>query len=784
MTNHPADDIRKLSDLPREGRRRLRVRMRGVVQGVGFRPAVYTLALARGIAGWVLNDSEGVLMEIEGEAAPLADLLRELNESPPPLARITGWEANEVPAEGASGFAIHESRALEGRSVLVSPDIAPCEACLAEMRDPGDRRYRYPFLNCTHCGPRFTIIADLPYDRPSTSMADFPLCEDCRREYEDPLDRRFHAQPTCCPACGPEIRMVNADGERQAEGSEIDDAAEHLRDGRILAIKGLGGFHLAVDASCEPAVSRLRERKHRYAKPLAIMVGDLDQARIFAKLSEEEERALADRRRPILLSARRKDAPVADSVAPRNGFLGLMLPYTPLHHLLLDEFGGALVMTSGNLSEEPIATENEEALRRLGDIADAFLLHDRKILRRSDDGVQRWIGGAPSPVRRSRGEVPTPVKLPFTPPPILAAGPEQKNTFCLTRGRDAFLSQHIGDMENLATLEFFREATRGLKKLLEIEPSAVAHDLHPRYLSTQWALEESGLPAIGVQHHHAHLASCMAENGIEGDCLGLCLDGTGYGEDGTIWGGELLAGGYGDFRRLGHLATAALPGGEAAVREPWRMALSWLSEIGGDELDRGRRLLAEGIDPIEDAMQENVLRLATSGVNSPRTSSMGRLFDAVCALSGLRPFADYEGQAAVELEGVLHERGEPGLEGPAWKLAIEERESISILNPALLFRELLDAREGGMEAAEAGCRFHRGLVLSLADWAETAAASSGLDRVALSGGCFMNRILSLWLPAELERRGLRPLVHRHVPANDGGIALGQASVAGWRLRES
>ncbi len=770
-----------LKALPREGRRRLSIRMSGIVQGVGFRPAVYTLAMARALAGWVLNDSDGVEIEIEGEAALIADFLGELVGHPPPLAEITSWEAREIALEKQAGFAIHESRQKEGRGVLVSPDIAPCDACLAEMRDPGDRRYAYPFLNCTHCGPRFTIIADLPYDRPKTSMAEFPLCEDCRREYEDPLDRRFHAQPTACPKCGPKLWMQIAGSPSQETQSPISDAIDLLRSGRILALKGLGGFHLAVNAADETAVARLRERKHRYEKPLAIMVANLDEAKNFVRLDTQEERALVDRRRPILLAPKRAGAPIAASVAPRNGYLGLMLPYTPLHQLLLEAFGGALVMTSGNLSEEPIAVENDEAIERLGEIADAFLLHDRPILRRCDDSVQRWVGAAPSPIRRSRGEVPAPITLPFEPPSLLAVGPEQKNTFCLTRGRDAFLSQHIGDMENLATLEFFREALEGQKRLLEVVPEAVVHDLHPRYLSTQWALDESGLPALGVQHHHAHLASCMAENAAEGKCLGLCLDGTGYGEDGTVWGGELLAGGYENFRRLGHLAPAPMPGGEAAVREPWRMALAWLMGMDESVMRDGHALLSQGPSAPNQKSQDNILQLASSGVNSPLTSSMGRLFDAVAALAGLVPVAGYEGQAAVELEGLLHEEGDPAWDGPAWKLAIRREEATLIMDPAALFGSLIEARQSGMSAAEAGLRFHRGLVLSLADWAEMAAKETGLKRVALSGGCFMNRLLSSWLPAELGRRNLEVLVHRLVPANDGGIALGQAAIGGARL---
>jgi hydrogenase maturation protein HypF len=776
-----SDTIHRLNDLPREGRRRLSIRMHGIVQGVGFRPSVYTLAMARGLGGWVLNDPDGVLIELEGEAKLLIGFIRELTESPPPLATITDWKARELKLTGEVGFAIHESRAHEGRRVLVSPDVAPCEDCLAEMRDPGNRRYRYPFLNCTHCGPRFTIIADLPYDRPATSMTEFELCEDCRREYEDPLDRRFHAQPTCCPVCGPRVFLLEAGSKHPLVDEVITKAAKLLAEGRIIAIKGLGGFHLAVDAGNEEAVLRLRKRKHRYEKPLALMLANIDEARRFLRLSPDEERLLTDRRRPILLAARRAEAPVAYSVAPNNGFLGVMLPYTPLHHLLLDEFGGALVMTSGNLSNEPISLDNDEALKRLGNIADAFLLHDRDILSRCDDSVFRWIAGAPSPIRRSRGEMPSPLKLPFSPPQLLAAGPEQKNTFCLTRDRDAFLSQHIGDLGNIATFDFYREALGGLKELLEIEPVAVVHDLHPRYFSTQWALEESGLPTIGVQHHHAHMASCMAENGVLGECLGICLDGTGYGPDGTVWGGELLSGDYSDFRRLGHLATARMPGADAAVRAPWRMALAWLSNMDKASLRAGGELLSRGEDGVSEAMQENILRLMASGVNSPTTSSMGRLFDAVGALLGLRRTAAYEGQGAIELEGLLHETGEPIFDGPAWKLAIREDEGILILDPAPMFADLLDARIGGMDADEAGLRFHRGLVMSLADWAERAAKESKLDRVALSGGCFMNRLLTSWLPVQLRARGLEVLVHRQVPANDGGIALGQAAVGGWRL---
>jgi hydrogenase maturation protein HypF len=562
------------------GRVRARVRVEGIVQGVGFRPFVHALASRLSLAGLVGNDARGVFVEVEGSAEAVERFLGALQREAPPLAVVERVSATRLAPTGAEGFAIASSRPGGERQALISPDTATCADCLRELADPADRRYRYPFVNCTNCGPRFTIIRDVPYDRAATTMAGFRMCADCAREYHDPADRRFHAQPVCCPACGPRLRLLDREG-REAAGEPLAAAAALLREGRVVAVKGLGGYHLAADAAGEAAVAALRARKHREDKPFAVMVPDLETARALCLVDEVEERLLASPRRPIVLLRRRatvdRGAEVAGAVAPGNRSLGLMLPYTPLHHLLLAEVGRPIVLTSGNVSDEPIAYLDRDAMQRLGGIADRFLTHDRPIHMRTDDSVARAFRGRELPLRRSRGFVPQPLPLPWAfPRQVLACGAELKSTFCVAKGRHAFVSHHIGDLENYETYRSFTEGIEHFRRLLAVAPEVVAHDLHPEYLSTKYAAELDGVALEGVQHHHAHVAACLADNGEEGPVIGVAFDGLGYGADGTIWGGELLVADLAGFERAGHLASVPMPGGAAAIREPWRMAAAYL----------------------------------------------------------------------------------------------------------------------------------------------------------------------------------------------------------------
>jgi hydrogenase maturation protein HypF len=713
-------------------RERRRLRVRGVVQGVGFRPFVHGLATRAGLGGFVLNDAEGVLVEVEGERRALDAFTRALRRDAPALARVDGVEEEGLPPLGEQAFRIERSGSGAG-TALIPPDAATCDDCLRELFDPADRRFRYPFLNCTQCGPRFTIVRSVPYDRPNTTMAAFPMCAACRREYEDPSDRRFHAEPTACPACGPRLSMP------------LEEAAGLLAAGRILAVKGLGGYHLACAADDEEAVARLRRRKHREDKPFAVMTPAPED---LAVLGEAETALLRSRERPIVLARRREGARVAPSVAPGTPWLGLMLPYTPLHHLLCADVGRPLVMTSGNRSDEPIAYEDEEARERLGQVADAFLSHDRVIHRRCEDSVVR---GA-FPIRRSRGHVPTALPLPVQARlPLVAAGAELKSTFCVARGRDAFLSPHLGDLDSELAYRAFATDLELYLAMLGIEPRVVAHDLHPEYLATKWALDQEA-ELVGVQHHHAHAAACLAEHGLEGPALALVFDGTGYGTDGTLWGGELLRCDLGSFERLAHLDPVPLPGGEAAIREPWRAAAVHLERAGR---------------PVP--FERWPLVRASLAVNAPLSSGMGRLFDAVAGVLGVRERVTYEGQAAIELEQLAGEtRAASYLSAPAGGM---------IDGTALLCQAHADLASG-RERDEIAAAFIEGLAASFA----CAVAEVGEPRtVVLSGGCFQNLRLLTSLTQRLELLGFRVLSHRSVPPNDGGIAYGQAAVAAARL---
>ncbi|MCU0519202.1 MAG: carbamoyltransferase HypF [Anaerolineae bacterium] len=857
----------------------------GVVQGVGFRPFVYNLASRLMLSGWVLNHSGGVDIELEGTAAQVATFIADLQAKAPPLSHIESIEARPIDLQGYVGFEIRHSESQEGRYQLISPDVATCPDCLRELLDPADRRYRYPFTNCTNCGPRFTIIADIPYDRPNTTMRDFPMCPDCQAEYEDPANRRFHAQPNACPVCGPQVWLEEA-SERASEkaarriaesgigessiktpeagnlkleaGSwhpeagirlpassihhppssiQLGDnalarAAALLVDGRILAVKGLGGFQLACDATNPEAVARLRERKRRPAKPFALMVSTIEEARALCDVPSEAEALLTSPESPIVLLDARPDAAIATGVSPNSDTLGVMLPYTPLHHILLRDVGRPLVMTSGNLSEEPIAKDNDEALRRLAPLADAFLLHNRDIQARYDDsvvqlsesrigepanqecGTEEPSAGTKPPasvtqqpafriqfVRRARGYAPFPIRLPFKGPQIYAVGPLLKNTFALLRDDYAFVSQHIGDLENLETLEHYEAALATYQRLFRIEPEYVVCDLHPDYMSTRLATAfalEHGLPAPRrVQHHEAHIAACLADNGRPGysdpvkdsdPVIGVALDGTGYGTDGAIWGGEWMVGGYAGFQRVAQLEYLPLPGGDAAIHHPWRVAAAYLHALGMDE-----RL------PLGQFCPADVMRVRTMvdrAVNTPRTSSMGRLFDAVSALLGICHEATYEAQAAIELEQsvpVAWTRADPGLspypysvDAAVSPLIPDTRflGSVIPLSPlqirlARLFDAILDDLEREVSTAEIAMRFHVTVADMVVSVTGLVRETTGSTTVALSGGVFQNRLLLALTVPRLVGAGFEVLTHRHVPPNDGGISLGQAAMVAF-----
>jgi hydrogenase maturation protein HypF len=759
--------------------------VRGVVQGVGFRPFVYRLALEEGLAGSIGNDTGGVTIEVEGPAERVEAFRRRLEAEAPPLSRIDSVAVRETPATGETGFHIIASEASGHVSTGIPADAATCADCLRELLDPNDRRYRYPFLNCTNCGPRYTITRRIPYDRPQTSMARFTMCVACQAEYDDPTNRRFHAQPNACPVCGPRVWLVASDGVEIPSDDPVTAAIDRLMAGEIMAIKGIGGFHLAVDATNEFAVMRLRDRKHRYGKPLAVMARDLEAARELCVITPEEEELLLTVARPIVLAPKRTGCGIAPSVAPGIPWLGVFLPYAPLQHLLFaDSRVKALVMTSANLSEEPIAINNDEALARLKHIADAFLMHDREILQRCDDSVMALVDGAPQLIRRARGFVPLGVPLPFDSPPLLAVGGHLKNVFTLARGRFAYQSQHLGDLENLTGLEFFREALAHLMQTFEIEPEAAVHDLHPGYLSTSWAKEwaaERNLPLIAVQHHHAHIAACMAEHGIKGPAIGLSLDGTGYGMDGKIWGGEVLVcrldgPAPGHFERFAHLEYVPMPGGEAAIREPWRMALGHLHHAGFD-VESPEVLALLGAKPQEVRVLE---RMIERELNTPLTSSCGRLFDAVAAVVLGRGVVDYEAQAAIELEGcALGEGDEPALREYMPELCEAEEGAATevVLRTGNLWKAILNDLQCGVPAGRIAARFHAGIAEGYINAAANARIETGINVVAMSGGCLHNRRLARLLRAGLEEEGFQVFQHRKVSPGDGGLSYGQAAVA-------
>jgi hydrogenase maturation protein HypF len=759
---------------------RKHIQVRGIVQGVGFRPFVYKLAKSLGLTGYVFNSSAGVTIEIEGGGSDLDEFLRTLKNDPPQLAEIAQITVSDIDAQGSTGFSILSSREEAGEFALISPDAGTCDACWRDFGDPANRRFGYPFTNCTHCGPRYTIIRDIPYDRATTTMSSFVMCGDCRAEYENPADRRFHAQPNACPVCGPSLALVETGAPFSFTDARnslpiIRQTRALLRAGKIVAVKGLGGFLLACDATNDSAIAELRRRKRRPHKPFALMARDLRSVRELCEVSAEDEVALLSARRPIVILPRRGGSVLPVGLAPGDQTLGVMLPYTPLHYLLFSDSPQsesefvALVMTSGNLSEEPIVIENREAMQQLGAVADWFLLHNRDIATRVDDSVTRIFEGRERVLRRARGFVPQTIDLGVGMEEVLAFGGELKNTFCLTKDRYAILSQHIGDLENYETMQFFEETLSNLKHVFKVVPSAVAYDLHPGYMSTRMAMASGIERKVGVQHHHAHIASCMAENHLRGKVLGVAMDGTGFGTDGKVWGGEFLVADFAGFTRRAHLRNVLLPGGDAAVRQPWRMALSYLRDAYGSQMPQTLTCFDGKQVGLVDAM-------LTRRIQTVETSSCGRLFDAVAALLGLAPEVTFEGQAAIALEALA----EPGIDH-VYDFEIEPGEP-SILD----FRPVIVAIVGdiarGRRVTEISACFHNTLSIAIGEMCSRIGKSDGLDRVCLSGGSFQNLYLLGGTVVELRRRGFGVFLHAQVPANDGGLSLGQAMIANQHFR--
>ncbi|MDY7018937.1 MAG: carbamoyltransferase HypF, partial [Chloroflexota bacterium] len=781
-------------------------------------PFVYGLAMEHNLTGWVCNTSEDVKIEVEGRTEALEQFYLKLKSKAPPLARIEGTTISYHPPFGYENFEIRHSVAEEGKYQLISPDITTCQACLSELLNPNDRRFRYPFTNCTNCGPRFTIIEDMPYDRPKTTMRYFQMCPECQAEYDNPLDRRFHAQPNACPKCGPLVELVDNQGnlviatftqssslkgkglgEGEMKPSLLDpiaSASRLLKEGKIVAVKGLGGFLLACDALNKTAVKTLRERKKRPSKPFAIMVTDVEEAKRHCYVSLEEEKLLTSPQSPIVLLEWKQDSSIAREVTSNLRYLGVMLPYTPLHHVLLRDTELPLVMTSGNLSEEPIAKDNDEALRRLSGIADYLLVHNRDIYSRYDDSVALVEQDTNQLIRRARSYAPYPIHLTFNAKQVLGCGAEEKNTFCLTRDDYAFLSQHIGDMENVETLEHFDSTLSLYKRLFRIEPEIIAHDLHPDYLSTEYAreLEGSGVKLVPVQHHHAHIASCMADNGVESQVIGVALDGTGLGTDERIWGSEFLVADYHGFTRAGHLEYLPLPGGDLAVKKPYRTTIGYILSLLGE------RTLGDIID-VAPLLRERELEIeiikhqVEKNLNSPLTSSMGRLFDAISALTGIRGEIDYEGQAAIELEMAVHaphykkrsssiiarsvSDGEIFKNTEIYPYHIAKDQGVRIIQLGELLLTIIGDLKQNVSRAKISLKFHNTVAQMVNEMCELIANETAIKQVALSGGVFQNRLLLRKTVNLLKTNGFQVLTHKQSPCNDGGISLGQAVIANF-----
>ncbi|MFC1838113.1 carbamoyltransferase HypF [Thermodesulfobacteriota bacterium] len=742
--------------------------IRGIVQGVGFRPFLYRLAGRFNLKGEIANTSSGLFAHIEGNQSDIEDFLTSLKEKSPILAVITDIMIKPESFRDMTKLVITESKSDKQVSALIMPDVSICDDCLRELFDPGNRRYLYPFINCINCGPRYSIIDKIPYDRPNTSMKNFQMCDSCMAEYDDPADRRFHAQPNACLNCGPKVSLHDSSGKKIDTPNPVRQAAVLLNEGCILAVKGLGGFHLVVDAENSKAVIDLRERKHREEKPLALMSYNLQKVNIYAYVNHEEEIILTSLIRPIVLLKKRKHNPISYEVSPVNNYFGVMLPYTPLHYLLLSHGFIALVMTSGNISGEPLIIDNNDAFNRLEGIADYFLIHDRDIYIPVDDSILKKTGEVIQPIRRSRGYVPAPILLKERIPRILACGAELKNTICLTRENKAFLSQHLGDLENMITYELFCRTIEHMRQMLCIEPEIIACDYHPDYLSTRYAFEQNDVPKIQVQHHHAHIAACMAENRLEGEVIGLSFDGTGYGLDGTMWGGEILIAEAEKFLQCATLSKVPMPGGEAAVKEPWRMAISYLYNTFGDEY---RNLGIPFINGVDLKKAGILIEMMGKEVNSPVTSSLGRLFDGVASIIGVRNNVFFEGQAAMELEMMAAENID-GFYDYEWSSGDIYR---VMLQPVIA--GVVEDIKKGVNPHIISAKFHMTIIKMFSHLCEKIRADNGLNRVALSGGAFQNSILLSGFIKSLKEKGFEVYIHRLLPPNDGGISLGQAVVA-------
>ncbi|MDO9547965.1 MAG: carbamoyltransferase HypF [Candidatus Marinimicrobia bacterium] len=758
----------------------------GTVQGVGFRPFVYNLAQKFQLNGYVYNDSAGVTIVVQGGSSEIELFETELRQNPPPRSKILDYRSADISSDANyTDFQIQSSPSEGAKTAAVSPDLDVCDDCRREMFDPENRRYLYPFINCTNCGPRYTIIRDVPYDRPKTTMVDFTMCPDCQAEYDNPGNRRFHAQPNACPVCGPDVEVRNKFSEVLISAYKSEEyenlfkyISQLLSDGRIIAIKGIGGYHLACDAASETAVSTLRTRKYREDKPFAVMFPDLKSIKGICSLNQPERDLLESVAHPIVLLKKNAGYYLANSVAPNNHYLGAMLPYTPLHHLIFHFFKGPLVMTSGNISDEPIAYKDDEAAERLKSIADYFLVHNREIHIRCDDSVIRNFEGNAYPIRRSRGYAPEKLILDWKfDRHVLACGPEQKNTFALAKNNSVYLSQHIGDMENLEVLKSFEEGIKHFRYIFDIQPEIVAYDLHPDYLSTKYAhhyAKENELKEIGIQHHHAHAVSCMVDNKITKPVLSIVLDGTGYGTDGTVWGGELLLAEYHQFKRLGHFRNTRLPGGSAAIKNPWQMGISYLVEVFGNKL----------VDiPFLNNLDKNkismILKMLENRFNSPITSSCGRLFDGVAAIAGLRNVVNYEGQAAVEFEQRILDQDDS-----AYEFRVIDNHDALILDWKPMIRQLVNDINEKTSISRISQKFHDGLSRGLTLWAEIARKNTGLTDIVLSGGVFMNIYLLIRLKKSLEKNGFNVYTHSVVPCNDGGISLGQLVIADAQMKNT
>jgi len=755
------------------------IQVTGVVQGVGFRPFVYLLARKYNLGGWVRNTSGHVEIEVEGDDRAIACFLQDLKNNAPPMAKIEQIRTTCGPPKEYTAFSIQDSISEEGRYQPVSPDIATCQECQHDIFSPGNRRAGYPFTNCTNCGPRFTIIEDIPYDRPVTTMREFKMCPACQQEYDDPMNRRFHAQPNACPLCGPHLELLDASGGAVKCSNVIEEVGSLLKCGKILAIKGLGGFQLACDATGDSTVTTLRERKKRPSKPFAVMMSGIEEIESHCFVSPEEKKLLQSPECPIVLLRWKHDSSeICNAVAPGLKYLGVMIPYTPLHHLLLKETGIPLVMTSGNLSEEPIAKDNDEALVRLGGIADYFLIHNRGISAAYDDSVFIVQNGKPQAVRRARGYAPYPILLPFKSMQVLASGAELKNTFCLTRDDHAFISQHIGDMENEETLEHYNNTIELYERLFRVIPQRIAYDMHPEYLSTKFALEvgaEKGIELVPVQHHHAHIVSCMVENNIKDPVIGVAFDGTGYGTDGSIWGGEFLVADWGKFSRKGHFEYVPMPGGAAAVKKPYRMALGYLLKLLPEEFILNTLPIISQVNPAEI---EIIRQQIQKGINSPLTSSAGRLMDAISALAGIRGEIDYEAQAVIELEMACPD--DNGIIGnECYPFSIIQEQDMRIVKLDKFISSVIQDIQDKVPLSLLSLKTHATLAGIINEMCLSISSETGIKQVALSGGVFQNRVLIRLTMDILQKSGFNVLTHHLVPCNDGGISLGQAVIANF-----